>query len=364
MSTTINTEKQEYVEKLGNQISALTRILKMDSGTVLSAEIKENIIEYQSEISSYLGHADITFSGAEIQQGGELEKFITAVSTAYAVKEVRIRSGALHEMKNAVIFDVPGFNSPTEMHKAQTKLRMKSADAIIVVASGAEPSITGESLKILRESDDDGNLLSNKLFVFSNKTDRAADIPKNIAVTYREWIEKWGFLNSAQKHRIVFGSALWYLESIKEVSSTIATRGIEERKDQIHKRFELNISEQDFGEIFKKSIRPQISEAVCDVNDIPNTMASLLKKAFIDEYAVSTIDKFRECFKTTMRTQKSAIEQFRKSIDDRDKFKEDIDRRAERKKNICEIQNSIAELMEIWDAVIGEVQEAEEDGTD
>lgn len=132
----------------------------------------------------------------------------------------------------------------------------------------------------------------------------------------------------------------------------------------IHKRFELNISEQDFGEIFKKSIRPQISEAVCDVNDIPNTMASLLKKAFIDEYAVSTIDKFRECFKTTMRTQKSAIEQFRKSIDDRDKFKEDIDRRAERKKNICEIQNSIAELMEIWDAVIGEVQEAEEDGTD
>lgn len=367
MSTSINTEKLEYIEKLGNQISALTRILKMDSGTVLSAETKENlrkmkaeaerlkrklekdefeiaivglekagkstfanalmkkcllpakderctftqtmieysgdgeadsavvsfysvaefnrsfreklkaleikdcdkftydtlsrstfdnklesdsteavrkangdqaedirnIIEYQSEISIYLGHADITFSGSEIQQGGELEKFITAVSTAYAVKEVRIRSGALHEMKNAVIFDVPGFNSPTEMHKAQTKLRMKSADAIIVVASGAEPSITGESLKILRESDDDGNLLSNKLFVFSNKTDRAADIPKNIDVTYREWIEKWGFLNSAQKHRIVFGSALWYLESIKEVSSTIATRGIEERKDQM-----------------------------------------------------------------------------------------------------------------------------------
>lgn len=197
------------------------------------AEDIRNIIQYQDQITSYLGHGDITFSGNEIQQEGELEKFITAVQTAYAVKEVRIRSGALKEMPNAIIFDVPGFNSPTEMHKTQTKLRMKSADAIIVVASGAEPSITGESLKILRESDDDGNPLSKKLFVFANKTDRASDIKKNIDVTYREWIDKWAFLNSPQRDRIVFGSALWYLETYQEMPGTIATRGIADRKDQM-----------------------------------------------------------------------------------------------------------------------------------
>lgn len=45
-------------------------------------------------------------------------------------------------MKNAVIFDVPGFNSPTALHKQQTLSRMKSADVIIITAKGDEPSIT------------------------------------------------------------------------------------------------------------------------------------------------------------------------------------------------------------------------------
>lgn len=130
------------------------------------------IIRNVDSLSELLGRPAIPF-GADRINSGELEAYITDEAKARAVKQVVIRSKKLNEMKNAIIFDVPGFNSPTELHKIQTLERMKSADAIIVVANGVSPSLTGESLKILRESDDEGNPLNDKLFVFANKTEGA-----------------------------------------------------------------------------------------------------------------------------------------------------------------------------------------------
>lgn len=188
-----------------------------------------NIIQFREEISELLSKPDRAFDASRME---ELRPFITDVKKAYAVSMVRICSPALRHMPNAVIYDVPGFNSPTELHKIQTRERMKSADAIIVVASGKEPSITGESLKILQESDDEGNRLSDKLFVFANKTDGATDIQKNMGVTFHEWIEKWRFLSEAQKNRIVFGSALLYLEKLDNREG-IATRSLGGRFDEL-----------------------------------------------------------------------------------------------------------------------------------
>ena len=169
------------------------------------------IIRNVDSISDLLGIPATRF-GADKIYSGELEAYITDEVKARAVKQIVIRSKKLVEMKNAIIFDVPGFNSPTELHKIQTLERMKSADAIIVIAYGANPSLTGESLSILRQSDDDGNPLNDKLFVFANKIDQADDIAKNIEATYHEWISK-GFVTSTNKHRIVCGSARAYLQA-------------------------------------------------------------------------------------------------------------------------------------------------------
>ena len=103
------------------------------------------IIRNVDSLSELLGRPAIPF-GADRINSGELEAYITDEAKARAVKQVVIRSKKLNEMKNAIIFDVPGFNSPTELHKIQTLERMKSADAIIVVANGVSPSLTGESL--------------------------------------------------------------------------------------------------------------------------------------------------------------------------------------------------------------------------
>lgn len=169
------------------------------------------IIRNVSSLSGLLGRPDIPFAADRIHSG-ELSTYITDQAKARAVKQVVIRSKELSKMKNAIIFDVPGFNSPTELHKIQTRERMKSADAIIVVASGISPSLTGESLKILRESDDEGNPLSDKIFVFANKTEGARDIAQNIKGTYDEWCGK-GFVSPMNKHRIIFGSALAHLQN-------------------------------------------------------------------------------------------------------------------------------------------------------
>ncbi|MDO5297184.1 MAG: dynamin family protein [bacterium] len=196
-----------YLRLFDNEVSDDKKRLYSDS-------IHEDIlaiIRNVDSLSRLLGTPPINF-GPDRINSGDLESYITEESKARAVKQVVIRSKKLNAMKNAVIFDVPGFNSPTELHKIQTLERMKSADAIIVIANGASPSLTGESLSILRQSDDDGNPLNDKLFVFANKIDQASDIGKNIQDTRAEWINK-GFVISANQQRIVFGSARAHLQA-------------------------------------------------------------------------------------------------------------------------------------------------------
>lgn len=192
------------------------------------------IIQNASSIRSMLGKPSITFDDEQVNSG-ILEHYITDEDKARAVSEVVIHSSKLKSMQNAIIYDVPGFNSPTDLHKAQTKHRMSEADAIIVVASGAEPSITGETLSILKESDPDGNPLSDKLFVYANKIDRARDIAENIKTTYREWTSR-GFVSNAKcEERIVFGSALAHLQSLglDIEQDDQALRNFNDKKDKL-----------------------------------------------------------------------------------------------------------------------------------
>lgn len=189
------------------------------------------IIQNSESLSELLGRPTVSFAADRIDSG-ELAEYITDEAKARAVKQVVIRSKKLYEMKNAVVFDVPGFNSPTELHKIQTLERMKSADAIIVVANGISPSLTGESLKILRESDDEGNPLSDKIFVFANKIEGARDIEQNISDTYNEWISK-GFVSEINKRRIIFGSALAHLQASGLDKDNRTLRDFKEREEQM-----------------------------------------------------------------------------------------------------------------------------------
>lgn len=173
-----------------------------------------DIIELKSDLLDILGREPKIFED-ETVNSREFKDYITMPNKAMAVKEVIISSPLLDKMPNAIIYDVPGFNSPTEMHRAQTKKKMDSADAIIMVEKAYEPSITADSLKIFKENDADGTILAEKLFVFENKADRVKNLRDNIEIIYKEWGEKHKILHD--KSRFFFGSSNARLQSLNRL---------------------------------------------------------------------------------------------------------------------------------------------------
>ena len=176
-------------------------------GNSLNLDIADTL-ENRDRLKQYIGSPSRRFSGAELESD-EFKAYITKPDRAIAVEEVIIYSTEMRNMPNAVMYDVPGFNSPTAMHKEQTLARMQAADAIIMVAKANEPTLTAEVLDIFKESDVDGAYLSEKLFVFANKADLATDLERNKNTTYDEWLRKLRLLPDSD--RIVFGSANAYL---------------------------------------------------------------------------------------------------------------------------------------------------------
>lgn len=179
----------------------------------------------KDNLKQYIGTEKRTFSSDQLDQD-DFKRFITNPACAIAVKDVVIYSTELKEMPNAIMYDVPGFNSPTKMHQEQTLKKMQSADAIIMVAKADEPSITGDVLQTFKNPDVDGGSLKDKLFIFANKADRATDLEKNKKITYNEWINKWRIISDDEegRERFVFGSANAHL-------GEKAPNGIEARKN-------------------------------------------------------------------------------------------------------------------------------------
>ena len=164
-------------------------------------------------ISKWLGTGskEITSSGEKKEYKEILKNYIANAWNALAVKDVVINSNELgEEMQNAVIYDVPGFDSPTAKHKEQTLERMENADAVVIIANSSKPDNTKASLDLLDEYDEDGLPLKNKLFVFSNRIEDAADVSTSMKTIEKNW-EKY----CDKENRIIYGSALAYLQENK-----------------------------------------------------------------------------------------------------------------------------------------------------
>lgn len=185
------------------------------------------MLSHRDLLRQYLDHDVMTFLGQEALQSRDFKKFITGIieqkageavkrdAYPYAVKKVTIYSTGLGEMKNIVLYDVPGFDSPTKLHKQQTKEKLLAADAIVLVTNvGDRPNLTGTQLDMLRQGivDEDRIPLKDKAFVFGNKLDMAGDADRarsNIAALRNDVVEKYQI---AQANRIICGSAKLYLD--------------------------------------------------------------------------------------------------------------------------------------------------------
>lgn len=213
-------------------------IFELHNGTTV--EDIRKILRNKNEIQPLLSSASKKFEGQDEWKSTEFQVYITGMkgknadgsiirgAQPYAVKNVIIHSTTLGEMKHMVLYDVPGFDSPTDLHKKQTEKMLADADAIILVTNvGDRPNLVGTQLDMLRKvRDDDGIRLNEKSFVFGNKIDRAGTPERaegNKVALFNDAVNKYQIATPA---RIVVGSAKAYLESNKLFSKDDEERGL------------------------------------------------------------------------------------------------------------------------------------------
>lgn len=219
-------------------------------------------------------------TGIEDYRDGHVER----VADPYAVEKVVIKSTGLTDMKNIVLYDVPGFDSPTELHKKQTEDMLKMSDAIILVTNvGDRPNLTGTQLDMLQKGrDEDGISLSDKVFVFGNKLDMAGNVQlakDNYAALVHDAVDKYSI---AKRERIVCGSAKSYLESHgklsqddkirggRNISATLQSWGISDGIEDLKSKMQKYYDEDRFIVLKRRAEK--------NITDVKNFLTDILSK--------------------------------------------------------------------------------------
>ncbi len=140
------------------------------------------IIESKEQIEKYLSGPVKTFSGQDIDN---IKSFITDKIKARAVKNITIKSTQFKDQENLIIYDVPGFDSPTKLHLEQAKWYMRNADIVIMLVSIADKvDFVKAQADFLNDTKDRyGQKLSNKLIVVASKFDKHIVDDKNSSDT-------------------------------------------------------------------------------------------------------------------------------------------------------------------------------------
>ncbi len=244
-----------------------------------------NLLDHKDEIlAQYIDKPNKIFE-SDALASQELKAYIVSPSVAVAVKEVSIETSKLDKMKNAVIYDVPGFDSPTSMHLEQTKERMKEADAIFLIASAEKPSFTAPALNMFREVVDEDNVsLGDKLFIFGNRADAANTLAKNIG-TLKSDIRKWKLLSDGLvEDRLIIGSAKAHLQAkgldagrgcIDKVNNDVLYKQAWSHGDGIEYAYQkmVDYNENERFDVVKKKIRRNNEELRSIINTLKEQYA-------------------------------------------------------------------------------------------
>lgn len=211
-------------ESMGNSAEGTEQKLTYQHyNATIAADVKR-ILENKDQVQKFLDKASEIYPTSD----KEFKVYITGFASQdedgrmtnrtaipYAVKKVVIHSTTLEDnLKNIVLYDVPGFDSPTDLHKKQTEEMLKMADAIILVTNvGSNPDLTGTQLDMLRKvRDEDGIPLSSKAFVFGNRLDcaRSKEVAIDNEKALKHDVEAYQI---AAVKRVICGSAKAYLEA-------------------------------------------------------------------------------------------------------------------------------------------------------
>lgn len=261
--------KNLYTAHIGKTNEEIIDILKnkneinqlLDSPPKIFSDTQLQSKDFREYITGQKFKTGKTLDGKEEEQVNS--------SKPRSVKSLKIFSSNLNALQTAIIYDVPGFDSPTKIHERQTLERLKKADAIILVTNVEDkPNLNDSQLSIITENaDEDGISLKDKLFIFGNKIDKCNDeeiakynrmILLSDVLKYKIAIEERVYIGSAKKYLIEknlytdnkYKCTINISDNIDEIRQGI-TNYYENERFEILKR-KIDSNKRELKEIFQK----------------------------------------------------------------------------------------------------------------
>ena len=116
-------------------------------------------------------------------------------------------------------------------------------------------------------------------------------------------------------------------------------------------KLSFNASKQDFFETCHQKLEDPFIRAVLE-SDVVEKLTAELEKSVIDGYMKSLVEELKQVFESMNFTYKQYIKRFSSAVDDRDKYKKEIDSYNQRKANILSIGESTNEFMDTWNMIV------------
>ena len=106
-----------------------------------------------------------------------------------------------------------------------------------------------------------------------------------------------------------------------------------------------------FAVAAQKNLKDSFKNAVYE-NEVAEELRDKLTESVVDGYMNSLVEELKQAFESMNFTYMQYIERFRSAVDDRDKYKREIDLYKQRKANILSIGESANEFMDTWNMII------------
>ena len=181
------------------------------------------IIKNRDDIKKYLDKSNEII---ESNIKNSIKPFIVDEKIARAVKNINILSNEFKDFDDMVLYDVPGFDSPTKFHMEQAKKYLLRADVVILLVSIADNvSFTKMLADYIKDvKDEDGTTLKRKLIIGATKFDFHIHNNKNedlqgIEERKELLIKECKKFDIYKEENFFLTSPLSYLEGLKAMNS-------------------------------------------------------------------------------------------------------------------------------------------------
>ena len=299
---TLNTIDERILKEHEKQIADK---LREDTGLSRTWNDLKEIVEGRKTIQKLLtGRVETLSINDE-----SYKDFITHKHKSRAVKKITIYSPKLKDLKNVVIYDLPGFDSPTYIHSKYTIESLKKADAVVYIRIADKPSLTGPETDILKKVyEEDGVPIKKKLFIFANKADNIYERDEYLNARRKliEELKKHDLFTS--EDRIVFGSARAHLEGGKALEN-LRNLGLDTGIEEIRRKI-IDYNNTERAELLKIRVRKvllKLNELIEElVKSIETTEVSEVPEEYLEiyeevkEYLIKALDKFINEFKNNL----------------------------------------------------------------